>query len=178
MKWIKTIGLTLFAAILMSGCATESSVEKVDGKEPAETETADKKEEKTKESFTLGDTVSFDKLNITLTSARVLPGDEFFTAENDKFLAVELNIENTGEKSAAISTIMNMSLMTSDGYQQDQAIAADGKGSLDGELGAGRSMKGEIVFDVTESEYYEFIFDDPFTNGQAIWKIEKNQIKK
>ncbi|GAK12317.1 hypothetical protein [Geomicrobium sp. JCM 19039] len=44
-------------------------------------------------------------------------------------------------------------------------------GSLDGEIGPGRDNRGEVPFDVNASDEYEFIFENPFTSGQAIWTI-------
>lgn len=177
-------GFFIVFGIILAGCG-ESTVEKVDetdevseeeGQNDGQTSEEGKDEEPKTDVFAVGDTVKFDDLNITLTGARVVE-DDLFDPEYDKFVAVELEIENTSDESAAISTMLNMGLMTADGYTMDMALV-DGKGSLDGELGPGRKMKGEIVFDVEESDYYEFIFEDPFTTGQAIWKIEAGDIQE
>ena len=182
----KGIGVSTLAIMLLVACG-ESTIESVESEPKEETETnggmeePENQQEEAKsdasqtETFALGDTVKFDDLQITLTNARVI-NDELFEPENAKFLAVELEIDNTGEEPATISTMLNMSLLTSDGYQQNQAIV-DTKGNLDAEIGAGRKLKGEVAFDVEEAEFYEFIFEDPFTSGQAIWKIENADIQ-
>lgn len=181
LTWI--FGLFVFLPLILAGCG-ESTVEKVDDgeevsgeEEQKDGQSSEEKDEGTKtEVFAVGDTVQFDDLNITLTGARVVK-DDFLEPEYDKYVAIELEIENTSDESATISTMLNMSLMTADGYTMNQAMVS-GKGSLDGEVGPGRKLKGEIVFDVENSDYYEFIFEDPFTTGQAIWKIEAGQIQE
>ncbi|WP_093229227.1 DUF4352 domain-containing protein [Thermoflavimicrobium dichotomicum] len=45
-------------------------------------------------------------------------------------------------------------------------------GQFDGEFAPGRKMKGELIFDVDKSEYYELILSEPFKNGQVFWKID------
>jgi plastocyanin len=191
MIWLQVVVL----GVWLSACG-ESSIEKVEGDdassgdtqaEAEETENsageegaedAETEEPKTEE-YKVGDTVNFDGLHITLTNVRVSEGGEFDEPQNDKFLLVELDIENTTDESAAISTIMNMKLMDADSYEQDQTILIDDvKGNLDAEISPGKKLKGEIPFDVVDSDYYEYIFEDPFASGQAIWKIEQSDIQQ
>ncbi|GEL77830.1 DUF4352 domain-containing protein [Tenuibacillus multivorans] len=172
-------------AIFLAACG-ESSVEPAEeegndqqeqtqGEESDSQEESEETEEETNQTFTVGDTVQFDDLKITLLGVREVK-DDLFQPENDKFIAVELEIENTSDESTSISTMMNMSLMTSDGYEQDQSLI-DTKGNLDTELGAGRSVKGEIAFDAEQADSYEFIFEDPFTSGQAIWQFQASEVQ-
>ncbi|MFB4164909.1 DUF4352 domain-containing protein [Alteribacillus sp. JSM 102045] len=142
--------------------------------EAEETEEAEE-EAPENETYGLGDAVNFDDTTITLTNVRYT-SDEFSDPENDHFIAIELDIENNGEESADISTMLNMSLLSANAYEQDQTVMGDSKGNLDSEIGPGRNLKGEVVFDAEDSEYYEFIFDDPFTSGQAIWEFDKEEI--
>jgi hypothetical protein len=135
----------------------------------------EKKENKNEpEVFSIGDTVQFNDLKITLVNVREVH-DEVFQPENDKFVAVELAIDNTGDESQTISTLMSMQFLA-DGYQQDQTVI-DVKGSLDGEVAPGRTMKGEVAFDITTADSYEYIFEDPFTFGQAFWKINEAKLQ-
>lgn len=175
-KFAKALGISVLTASLLMACS-ESTIEKVD--EPANKETQGseaKDEKKGPEIYNVGDTIQFDNLTITLTNVRVIQ-DDFMTPQKDKLLAVELDIENTGDETENVSSLLQMSLMDVEGYQQDITISTESKGSLDGEIGAGRKMKGEVVFDVVESDSYEFIFEDPFTSGQAIWKINAGDIQ-
>lgn len=171
-KFAIILGSFLLAGSLVA-CG-EASVEKAEPADAEESTGSDEEEAKT-ETFKVGDTVKFDDLEITLTNVREAK-DELMNPENDKFLSVELDIKNKADKSANISSLMQMNLMDADGYKMDIALV-DGKGQLDGEIGPGRSMKGEVSYDVGDSDYYEFIFEDPFTNGQAIWKIDNEDVK-
>lgn len=124
----------------------------------------------------LGQTLKFDDLQITVNSARKTMGDEYSSPDNAFYLVFDVLIENTGAETANISSMINFVVYDADSYAQDQSIMVDTKGSLDGEIPAGRKMAGEIAYDVSESEYYEFIFEDPFTSGQAMWHIESSEI--
>lgn len=182
---------------MLAACG-ESSIEKVEGQDDvsdsgsvevsaeedakendssSDEEDAATDESKTEE-FAVGDTVDFNGLLITLTNARASEGGEFDEAQNDQFILVELNIENKTEDPAPISTMLNMKLMDAESYEQDQTILVDDvKGNLDAEISPGKNLKGEIPFDVVESDHYEFIFEDPIASGQAIWKIEKDDLQ-
>ena len=160
------------AAVLLTGCS-ESTVEKVDGDEPKQ----EAKQEQKQETFKVGDTVKFDGLNVTLSKVRESKGDGFMKPKNDKFLVVQLEIENKTDKAETVSSLLQMKLVDNEGVSMDVTITGDEKGQLDGEIGPGRKMKGEVAFDVTKADYYEFIFENPITTGQAIWKINKDDIK-
>lgn len=67
--------------------------------------------------------------------------------------------------------MLQTNLYSAESYAQSLTIVTDAKGQLDGEVGAGRKLAGEVVFDVEASDFYEFIFSDPFKSGQAIWKF-------
>lgn len=172
MKRILTL-IVVFLAIV--GCS-ESTIEKVDSSvdsPPASNQEEGKEPvSNAPEVFKVGDTVKFDDLHITLHGITEVKEAEFFTPNNDKYLLVDLTIENVGAESELISTLMQMELVDADSYSYDIALFPDAKGSLDGEVAPGRKIRGEVAFDVPDSEYYEFIFSNPFSSGQAIWKIE------
>ncbi|SES41575.1 protein of unknown function [Salipaludibacillus aurantiacus] len=129
------------------------------------------------EDLGIGTTVDFNGLHVTLKEARMYEGDgDWETPDNDFFVILDVSIENTTDEEANISTMLQMDLVTPDGYSQDMDFMVDTRGSLDGEVGAGRTMAGEMSFDVEEAHFYEFIFEDPFKSGQAIWKIDRNEL--
>lgn len=70
-------------------------------------------------------------------------------------------------------------LYDANSYAKDIAMADNLKGSLDGELGAGRKMAGEVAFTVDEGEdEWEFVFEPQvFGFGQAIYDISASDIK-
>lgn len=123
--------------------------------------------------YDMADTIKFGNLHITLNSYRVCHGkNEWFKPENDYFLILDVTIENKGSTVAHVSTLLQMKLYDADDYACDLGIFAETKGSLDGEMGPVRRMRGEIAFDVVSSPSYEVIFYDPFRSGQAIWKFQ------
>lgn len=170
--------LTVLGAVLISGSLVacgESTIEKVDTASEANAEETVKEEEKpveeTKE-LAVGDQVNIDGLLVTVKGVRTDTGaDEWSTPEKDFFVIVDVELENTTDEPYPMSSMLQLSLFNADSYSQDMSIMPQVNGSLDGEIGAGRKMAGEIAFDVEASEYYEFIFEDPIKSGQAIWKF-------
>lgn len=133
-------------------------------------------EEVEEEDVSVGSTVDFNGLEVTMNEVRRDDGDgDFVEPDEDFFLIVDVSIENTTDEEANVSSLMQMSLVDPDGYGQEMDIMADTSGSLDGEIGAERTLSGEIAFDVEEAEFFEFIFEDPFHSGQAIWMIEEDE---
>ncbi|UCZ52638.1 DUF4352 domain-containing protein [Bacillus shivajii] len=184
----------LVLATALVACGGEAEIERVDDTEEdiiedVETGTTEdegevedivepeeEKEEEVEEDLSIGDAVMFNGVQITLDDVRIDHGtDEWDAPNNDQYVIVHLTIENTLEESYNVSSMLQMSLFDEEHYSQDLAFMADTKGSLDGELGPGRTMRGEVAFDADESNYYEFIFEDPFTSGQAIWEFEINE---
>ncbi|WP_096189331.1 DUF4352 domain-containing protein [Evansella halocellulosilytica] len=190
-KFITTLSLS--AVLVLSACGEESSVEQVDADDEEEDveeveentsddeaiddEATEDEEESTEEegqeedSISIGDTVNFDGLHITLNDAYTSSGNDFETPSNDHYVILDLTIENTTDESANISTLLQMGLQDEEGYTHDVALFTDTQGSLDGEIGPDRDNRGEVAFDVNDSDVYEFIFENPFTSGQAIWEI-------
>lgn len=163
----KIFGVIIAGLLLLTACS-DAETGKVDQNEAQN----QNDQSKAPEVYAVGDTVKYNHLQITLHGVTESQGSEFFSPSNDKYLLVDLTIENTGDEPEAVSTLLQMELMDADSYTYSIALYPDTKGSLDGEIAPGRKMRGEVAFDVPESEYYEFIFSDPFVTGQAIWKIE------
>lgn len=179
---LKNVALLTMTVGLLVACG-DSEISKVDKKEVnTSTNTENTKqeetlveEENTIEIYSIGDTVSIDGVEVTVNGARVVTND-FLTPSNDKFIAIDVTIENKTNESYNMSSMLQLSLYDESSYTQDITFV-DTKGSLDGEIGATRKMAGEVAYDVTESTYYEFIFQDPFKSGQAIWKINASEIQ-
>ena len=153
---------------------SEESVEKkTTEEEPAEEGTSD-------EMFAIGDTVSMGDLVFTLNSARWDEGDEFSKPEEgERWLVVDCTIENQSNESTTISSMLMFTFYDEDGYSMDQEIFVDTKGSLDGELGSGRKLSGEIAFSIEEGQsYWEFIFEpELFGFGQGIYAINEDEVQ-
>lgn len=176
---LSVLVLVVFA-LLAIGSAEDEEPEAVE--ETPEEEPADEEEEleEAGETFAVGETVKMGDLSFTLNSARWDTGDEFMQPEpGEKWLVLDCTIENLGEDSSSLSSLLMFSLYDEEHYSRDLNIFADAKGSLDGELGPGRTMRGEIAFDVEEGQSkWEFIFEpNVFGFGQAIYEITENQVE-
>lgn len=186
---LKRLGLLLFGIVLIFGLSAcdEAEINPVDKtNETGESETeeennndqqeegndsSDEEESDTTE-LSVGDTVNFDGLEITLNEARVEEGGDFDEPAEDLFVVANLTIENTTDESQTVSSIMNIELKDDEGYSYNTTFLIEGtKGQLDGEIEPGGKMRGEIPFDVPESDTYELHFSDPFKTGKAIWTI-------
>lgn len=169
MKFAKWIGIGTLTIIILAMAACESTIQKVDQTKPTTTQPQPQQPKQ----YKVGEAVQFDDLVITVHGAKVKKQDNNgLKPQKAKYVYVDVTIENKSTKPANISSALNFKLAEADGTQDNIAIVSDMNGQLDGELGPGRKMKGQVVFDVNDSQYYELIFENPFTQGQAIWKLE------
>lgn len=167
-----TVMVIIFAFLLALGSSdSESSkptkVEQPDGNTEVKSEQ--------QETFKVGETVKMGDLEFTVNGIRSDEGGDFYKPEEGNvFLIIDATIKNTGQDSNALSSLIMFKLYDSEFYEKDMSIFADTKGSLDGELGAGRTMRGEIAFEVGKDETeWEFIFEpNVFGFGQAIYEIK------
>ena len=189
LSFIPVLVLALFLCFMLA-CATSTKPEKVEtepavveepvveeasGEEPIEEEPAT-----SEEIFVIGDTVRMGDLVFTLNSARWEEGDEWNKPkEGERWLVLDCTVENESSEPTTISSMLMFSLYDEDSYSRDVDFFADTEGSLDGELGVGRKMRGEIAFDVEEGQsYWEFIFEpEVFDFGQAIFAINEDEVQ-
>lgn len=102
-------------------------------------------------------------------------GDDFIGPDKgNKWIVLDLELENFSNESISISSLMMFELIDQENYKADYALNINQRGSLDGELGIGRKMAGEITFEVPENHHqFEFIFKPKlFGKNQAIFKID------
>lgn len=125
--------------------------------------------------FAVGDTVTIGDFKITVNKTRTNTGSEFFKpAAGHIWFIVECAIENLHAKDAqTVSSLLMFELVDKDGRSQKLSVFADTKGKLDGEIGVGRKMTGEIAWEVPSgAKGLELLFKpDPFRAGQAIFKL-------
>lgn len=148
----KTLMLFVLAfALMLAGCSTEGKIGEI------------------------GDTLKLNGLNITLNDHRITFGD-FMDPDYDFFLVLDLTIENTTKKPEQISTLLQMEVHDAEGYIYDVDYFTDTIGDLDVNIGAGKKVRGEVAFDVPVASYYNFVFSNPFTKGEVIWRITDEEI--
>lgn len=167
--------LVLVFALVISGCGETTTPEKVDNNDQGQ----ENENQQPAEKFNVGDTVKMGDLHFTLKGVRFSKGDEYWKPEKGKkWIVFDCTLENVGSESESISSLMMFNVYDPEGYQQDIAFPDDLKGSLDGELGAGRKMSGEVAFEVdAEETSWEFIFEpNVFGFGQAIFDISVDEV--
>jgi len=186
------IFVVFLAMVLVIGCEEDLEPEVVnDGNENAEEESGEEEsdEEPQDESggdgmeeetgLKIGDRVKMGDLEFEARSARWEEGEDMMGPDDgERWLVIDVEIENIGDESTSISSMLMFSMYDDQNYSVDQSWMADTRGSLDGELGAGRTMAGEIAFEVPEdSEAFEFIFEPTvFGFGQAIYEIQAGEV--
>jgi len=181
-KWLKVM-LTVFVmavfVLLAIGSGGDDDPEIVDDNDEEEVVVDDngndEELEDADETFTVGDTVAMGDIEFTVNSARYDDGDDFMQPdEGEKWLVIDCTIVNNADESEAISSMMMFSLYDEEHRSRDLEMGADLDGQLDGELGAGRTMRGEIAYSVpADHSTFEFIFEpNLFGFGQAIFEIE------
>ncbi len=181
-KQIFFLSLCCSLVLVLSGCGRVITPEKVDTPQEAVQPPQEEPEKVTEpETFRMGDTVKMDKLSFTLNSVRWEKGDQFSSPEEgEKWIVFDSTIENLSTEPTAISSMLMFKLYDAEHYVKDVSwFTSNLKGSLDGEIGSGRKMRGEIAFVVKEDETaWEFIFQPGvFDLGQAIYVVTIDEVK-
>ena len=151
--------------------AATDDTEEVESTDDAATDDGDLEEA---EGFTVGDTVRMGDLVMRLHSVRWDDGGDFMGPDDGmRWLIADIEIENESDSSTSISSMLMFDLVDEDNRSRDLAFGADTEGSVDGELGPGRSMRGDLAFEVRdEHQSWELIFSpELFGFGQAIFDI-------
>ena len=121
-------------------------------------------------------------LAFTLHGARWYDGSEFIQPdEGNRYLLIDATVENKSDEGKTISSMMMFSVYDDEYRSADVAGGAlsEIEGQLDGDLGAGRKMRGELPFEVpADSESFELVFEPDFLGfGQAIYEIRAEEIE-
>ena len=124
----------------------------------------------------VGDSIAMGDLEHVLHGVRFAEGDEFMSPdEGERWLVLDVELTNSSDESQLISSIAMWTLLNEENRSQDFSIGAlmEGDGQLDGELGAGRSLRGELGYDVSSDGPWELIFSPSiFGFGQAIYVVD------
>lgn len=129
--------------------------------------------ETAQQTFNVGDTVEIGTLTLTVNEITYPAGDQFNKpSSGNKFLVVDLTIENKGTSAASISTLLQMWVKDSTGqkFTVDLMATTAAKGATpDGELAAGEKIRGQVGFQVPENATgLVFVFDgDVFGAGKV-----------
>lgn len=126
------------------------------------------------EIYGVGQSVAIGDYKVRVNSVRTQTSGEYWSPEPGyEWCIIDVTLENMGDKPLSVSSIVQFSLVDSDGRSQDQSLLASTNGNLDGEIGVGRKMTGEIAYEVKQAVTgLELQFKPSlYQTGQAIFKI-------
>ena len=125
--------------------------------------------------YEIGDSVVIDDFKITVNKVRKQTNGGFIKPDaGHVWFLVECTVENiNATESQSLNDLRQFKLVDADGRSQEATIFADNKGALDGEVGVGRKMTGEVAWEVPiGTKGLELIFKpDPHKDGQVFIKL-------
>lgn len=182
-------GLVLLVSLI--GCSTDVKIENPnfqssEAKQEQPNAAADegqvqeaKEEVASAESGVLGQALAGDGYEVTLNSARFDSGSGFIDPSNDYFLIYNFTFTNTSSEDLSISSWGNFELQGADLYIYSTAIGAETRGSLDSTVLPGKSLRGEIAFDVPLLASYELRFKPELFSGKSvIFNLSESDIER
>ena len=120
---------------------------------PAQSSAQSSKTTELKEKYKVGDVVKIGDYTFSVNSFEdnAASGNEYLKPkEGNKFVKINLTIENNGKEKTAISTMLQMYLKDSEGTRFKQTFLMDQK-QIDGELLAGDKIKGDVAYEVPKN---------------------------
>lgn len=167
-------GAIALAITLLSGCAFQN-VGTFDDSESTSESTA---ESSAVQTATIGETISTDEFTITLNAAKFSRADILGSEpEYDAYLILDVTIENLSEEDNSISSLMSFTLQGSDSFDYSQSLTAKKKGNLDGDIKAGGKLRGQIAYDVSKLDSYEFSYRNSLFSDSVSFQIQSTEIK-
>ena len=97
--------------------------------------------------------ITKDGVSVTLVSAKETKGQKYFEADGGKiYVLAEFLIENNSRKDVSISSMLSFDAYC-DGYAADYSFGAAVSASqtLDGDVAAGKKMRGQIGYEVSKN---------------------------
>ena len=165
------IAITVCSIFVLVGCEDVHPEKVSNSQSLSSTDTSQAKSE----TYKIGDSVKAGNLIFTVNSTRIDKGNEIIKPKDGNiYYIVDVTIENSGNKSKIVSSIMMFKLSDSDGYNYTVTFGPETKGQLDGEISAGKKMRGELIFEIPEqTKGHELVIDPTLGSGQIIVKLDK-----
>lgn len=163
MRIFATLTLVLvavFASVASTDDENEATkVEKSDDDTAAvDTEAADAEEageDGPAESFGIGDTVALGDWELTVHSLTdpLEPTNEFLSPdEGNRWVSLDVEVGNNADSAENVSSILCFEIQDSENRAYDVALITGNNGaSIDGEVAAGGSRRGDIDFEIPEA---------------------------
>ena len=112
----------------------------------------------------VGQPVKCGDLSITVHSFTGSAGEPMFEPEaGNQYIVVDLEVDNNAQEAEHVSTVMQMSIKTPEGYGYDQAMYFPEPKYPDGAIAAGQKARGNVAFEVPATiGAMNFVFDPMF----------------
>jgi hypothetical protein len=122
----------------------------------------------------LGEAIPAGDLTLMVNAVDAPKGDQFSKPKpGNRFVVVDLTIENTAQTAAHLSSLAQMSLKDRAGWKYTLdllATTAAGGSSPDGELAAGEKLRGKVGFEVPQDATgLLFVFDADLVGGGKVF---------
>lgn len=183
LKWIIIAILVIGVIGAIAGSGGEEKPKKME-KESTESENTNEEKSERKEDeeeetvFKKGEVAELNGVQVSMTDYKESSGSDFNTPkEGNVFLMAEFEISNNTEEELAISSMLSFEAYADD-YKLDYSLEAmiEKEGNqLDGEIAAGKKMKGWIGWEVPQDyKNVEIHFtDNVWSNDKFMFLIEK-----
>jgi len=126
------------------------------GDDSKKSDSKDKKEEKKAKDLKFGDTFSVGKLQITVSKPVNKDAGEYDSADSGNMIVFDIVAKNNSSEQVFVDTT-DFNLYDKNGEQIPEAYADDDYG-INGEINAGRTLKGKLYFDAKPGQDLELVF--------------------
>ena len=129
--------------------------------------------ESPQKAFNVGEAIEMGKMVLTINEVASPEGSEYSKPkEGNKFIVVDLTLENKASEAANVSSMLQMNVKDANGFQYSSSFAAtqaSGGNPPDGEIAPGEKIKGQVGFEVpADAKGLLFSFDDNvFSSGKV-----------
>lgn len=141
-----------------------------------------------KKEFNISETATVNKTKIKINSVKKVESECMSEYDNecllktepesDYFLVIDLTIENTDSEELSVSSIMSFNLKDTNGEQGKYTFLSKNVTSqLDGSVMANDLLKGQIAYDVKDSDKFYFYYIDSLLDDQIKFIINKSDIQ-
>ncbi len=104
--------------------------------------------------FTVGDTVKLGdwKVKVNQVTDPYTPDNDFVTpAAGNRYVMVDAQVTNDSGKPQTVSSMMCFELRDDSSRKHSVTVTGDQASSLDGEVAAGDTLRGDLAFEVPDS---------------------------
>ncbi len=140
-----------------------------------------------KKEFTISETAKVNDTEIKINSVKKIKSECISelngscvienTPDNDFYLVFDLTITNNGDEDLSVSSLISFDLKDSSGEQGKYAFLTNAISSqLDATIMPNDLLKGQVAYDVKESETYSFYYKDSLIDDSIKFVIKNSDI--